>query len=87
MNEWGTPVGLYLLTVVLFLIPCSLLWAGWKHAVKGSQQPPQMNYRSKFTAASLLVASFATVAGMGCMLAWLHAGGNPHGMGPPSGIW
>jgi hypothetical protein len=87
VNEWGTPVGLYPVTVVLFLFPCLLLFAGWKQAAKGWHEPRQLNYRSKCTNASLVVASLATLVGMACMLAWLRSGGNPHGMGAQPGIW
>lgn len=36
---------------------------------------------------ALLVASIAIAMGLATILAWLHVGGNPHGMGTPPGVW
>ena len=37
--------------------------------------------------AALVAGSCAIAAGLSFLFAWLHAGGNPHGMGTPPGLW
>ena len=37
--------------------------------------------------AALVAGSFTIAAGLSFVFSWLHAGGNPHGMGTPPGLW
>jgi hypothetical protein len=32
------PLGMYIVSSVLFLIPCALLWVGWRRLIKGSKE-------------------------------------------------
>jgi hypothetical protein len=78
---------MYIMAVVLFLVPCCLLLTGWSHAIKGWQKLSEPQWRINCMTASLLIASCAILTGIAFIFAWLHSGGNPHGMGTPPGVW
>jgi hypothetical protein len=86
MNE-AAPLGIFIASAVLFLLPCSLLGVAWRRAVKSGQDLTQPNWRIYCIKAALLVASFATFASIAFIFSWLHNGGSPHGLGPSPGLW
>jgi hypothetical protein len=77
---------MYIVAVFLFLTPIVLIVVGWNRALRHSD-PSQSNWRTTCRTTSLLVASIAVAIGLAAMIAWLHVGGNPHGMGTPPGVW
>lgn len=74
-------------TVVLFLVPAALILIGWIRANRYRQRALAMNWRDHFVIAALSVGSCAIAFGMAGNFAWLHLGGNPHGLGTPQGAW
>jgi hypothetical protein len=48
---------------------------------------PSNEWSDRAAIASLMVGTCAIVAGFLGKVAWLRAGGDPHGMGTPNGIW
>jgi hypothetical protein len=78
---------MYIIAIFLFLTPIVLLVVGWNRALRYSDGSPQPNWRTKSRTVSLLVGSVAVASAFAFILAWIHSGGNPHGMGTPPGIW
>jgi hypothetical protein len=78
---------MYFVAVLLFSIPLALIFVGWRRVLRASHESSQSNWRTKCRTGSLVVASFAVPTGLAFILAWLHSGGNPHGMGTPPGVW
>ncbi len=78
---------MYLISGVLFFLPCALLWAAWRRGLKGGQQSPQPNWRVYCVNAALIIASCAMLAIMGFVVSWFHNGGSPHGLAPAPGLW
>ncbi len=79
-------IGMYIVAVFLFLAPIILVVAGWSRALRHADAS-QSNWRTTCRTTSLLVGSIAVAAGLATMVAWLHVGGNPHGMGTPPEVW
>jgi hypothetical protein len=78
---------MYTAAFCVFLIPTLLTilaWKRWSHIRTDSMNP---KWRFYCLIASLTSASLAIPIGLGQSFAWLHAGGDPHGMGTPPGIW
>jgi hypothetical protein len=48
---------------------------------------PSHDWHDRAGIASLIVGACAILAGFLGKFAWLRAGGDPHGMGTPSGVW
>ena len=78
---------MYVFATILFFIPSALIFFGWVRASQAQQGLSGQTWRTKCVLASLLAASFATVAGLASTLDWLHLGGDPHGGGTPPGLW
>jgi len=78
---------MYVVTLVLFSVPCFLILSAWSRVVKVRQAAPKPNWRIACLVAALVAGSCTIAAGLSFVLAWLHAGGNPHGMGTPPGPW
>jgi len=83
----AVPLGMYIVSVVLFMIPCSLLWIAWRRSIKGRQESEQADWRTHCITAALLVAATATPTSMAFVFSWLLSGGSPHGMDTPPGLW
>jgi len=80
----NTPA-MYVASVILFLLPWSLLlWAC--SAAKGSRAALPV-WRGRLFQAALLTAAVATVLHMAWNGSWLRSGGSPHGMGAGPGLW
>ena len=78
---------MYLLTLVLFAFPCLLLSSAWSRAVKERQTVPKPDWRMNCLITALVAGSCTIAAALAFVFSWLHAGGNPHGMGTPAGAW
>ena len=78
---------MYTVTVVLFLLPFSLLWIAWRRSDRNERETNPPNWRVYFNKAALSVATFSTLLEMAFFFSWFHNGGSPHGMTPPPGLW
>ena len=78
---------MYLTTAVLFLIPASMIVFAWMSMKRYWDGVTSHYWRDYVGIASLIVGSCAILAGFAGKLTWLKAGGDPHGMGTPAGIW
>jgi hypothetical protein len=78
---------MYVATLILFVIPWSLIWLGWKTSLKNSAKPNQPSWRSLTLQASLAVGVLAVLTAMGFFLSWTYQGGSPHGGEPKPGLW
>jgi hypothetical protein len=78
---------MYAITVVLFLIPMSILGIAWRGELKKEKEPARRDVRSLGLTLGLFFASAATFAAMGFWLSWSHNGGSPHGFMPAPGLW
>jgi hypothetical protein len=59
--DGAQPLGMYIVSSVLFPIPCSLLWVAWRRSRKGSQESDHLSWRMYGINAALLVAATATL--------------------------
>jgi len=78
---------MYAATVILFLIPLSILSVAWRGSVVSAEDVEQQDWRSHCLKAALVIATFATVIAMAFSLSFTHSGGSPHGLMPPPGLW
>jgi len=78
---------MYVITVVLFLIPLSILGIAWRGELRSGKEPAHRDWRSYCMRLALVVATIATSTAMGFWLSWTHSGGSPHGMMPAPGLW
>src|SRR5262252_3403171 len=81
------PSGMYVATVILFLIPWSILRFAWRDFLKSAKESTHKEWRLYFQKAALIVAAFATFTTMVIFLSWTDSGGSPHGGEPPPGLW
>ena len=81
------PLGMYVVSSVLFLIPCSLLWVAWRRSSEGTQGSDTLTWRTYSINAALLVAGTGTLTSIAFIFSWLLNGGSPHGMDPSPGLW
>lgn len=78
---------MYVITVVLFLIPLSILVVAWRGELRSSKARAHLEWRSYCMRLALIVATIATLTAMGFWMSWTHSGGSPHGMMPAPGLW
>jgi hypothetical protein len=78
---------MFLTTLVLFLLPSSLLWAAWKGFGRATRKTPSPKWRQYFGIAAIVLALCSTVLELVFFYSWFHNGGSPHGMMPSPGIW
>ena len=78
---------MYIATAVLFLIPASMIVFAGMGMKRHWNELPSNEWSDRAAIASLMVGTCAIVAGFLGKVAWLRAGGDPHGMGTPNGIW
>jgi hypothetical protein len=81
------PLGMYIVSSFLFLVPGSLLGVAWRRSIKGRQGPQHPTWRTYSINAALLLAGAATLISMAFVFSWLRSGGSPHGMDPSPGLW
>ena len=55
--------------------------------MKERRAVPKSDWRMNCLIIALVAGSFTIAAGLSFVFAWLHAGGDPHGMGTPPGLW
>lgn len=72
---------------VLFLLPCSLLYAAWRHYLRGEGGTQTPKWRAYCGKAALITAVASTLPELMFFFSWFHNGGSPHGMVPSPGIW
>jgi hypothetical protein len=78
---------MYAITVILFLIPVSILGIAWRGELRSGKEVVQRDWRSNCQRLALIVATIATLTAMGFWFSWTHSGGSPHGMMPALGLW
>ena len=78
---------MYVATVILFLIPWSILLIAWRGSLKSRDELTKQDWRSYCLRAALIIATFGTLTAMGFFLSWTHNGGSPHGLMPQGGLW
>lgn len=77
---------MFVISVVLFLLPCSLLWKAWRGFTR-TDSAQTSDWRVFFGKASLIAAVCSTALELVFFYSWFHNGGSPHGMMPDPGIW
>jgi cytochrome b len=77
----------FMATMVLFLLPCSLLWAAWRRSVRNASESRAPTWRAHCGAAALVLAACSTLLELVFYYSWFHNGGSPHGMMPSPGVW
>jgi hypothetical protein len=78
---------MYVVMLVLFSVPCFLMLNAWSRAVQMRQAATKPDWRITCLIVALVAGSCTIAAGLSFVFAWLHVGGNPHGMGTPPGLW
>ena len=74
-------------TVILFTLPCWVLWLAWQKAGVVGGEGSHFKWRSSLAKAAVVVAACATLLELIFFFSWFHNGGSPHGLTPPSGVW
>jgi hypothetical protein len=77
----------FIVTIVLFLLPSSLLWAAWTGSARSAREGRVQDWRAYCSTAALVTASCATLLELAFFFSWFHNGGSPHGMMPSPGLW
>ena len=78
---------MYVATAVLFLIPASMMVFAGMSMKRRWDEVSSHGWSDRAGIASLIVGTCAILAGFLGKLDWFRAGGDPHGMGTPSGVW
>ncbi len=78
---------MYVITVVLFLIPFSILGIASRDELRLQQSGSASRWRSHCLRLALIMGLLATLAAMSFWLSWTYSGGSPHGMMPAPGPW
>jgi hypothetical protein len=78
---------MYVVTVVLFLIPLSILGIAWRGELRSGKELAHLDWRSYCMRLALIAATIATLTAMSFWLSWTNSGGSPHGMMPAPGLW
>jgi hypothetical protein len=78
---------MFIVVMVLFLLPCSLLWTGWRHYFRDAAETQIPKWRAYCGKAALMTAVASTLLELMFFFSWFHNGGSPHGMMPSPGIW
>jgi hypothetical protein len=77
----------FIVTLVLFLLPCSLLWAEWRRYIRSTVETPTPTWRTYCGKAALILAICSMLLELVFYYSWFHNGGSPHGLMPSPGIW
>jgi len=77
----------FIVTIVLFCLPCTLLAAAWRRYLRNPSDTPMPAWRAYCGVTALFLAGCATLLELVFFFSWFHNGGGPHGMLPPPGIW
>ena len=73
--------------VILFLIPMTLIAFSGVRMKRSWDSVRTHDWQSKVGLASVVMGCCAILLGYAANMAWLRAGGDPHGMGTPGGAW
>jgi len=77
----------FIVTVLLFLLPCSLLCAAWRSYIRNTVEATTPSWRTYFGKAALIFAICSMLLELVFYYSWFHNGGSPHGLMPSPGIW
>ena len=78
---------MFIVTVVLFLLPCSLLLAACRRYVRNTVDTSTPRWRIFCGKAALILAICSMLLELVFYYSWFHNGGSPHGLMPSPGIW
>src|SRR5262249_31530341 len=78
---------MFIVTLVLVLLPCSLLRAAWRRYIRNAVATPTPGWRMLCGNAALVLAICSMLLELVFYYSWFHNGGSPHGMMPAPGIW
>ena len=76
-----------IVVMVLFLLPCSLLWTAWRRWLRDANGTSVPTWRAYCGKAALITAVASTLLELVFFFSWFHNSGSPHGMMPSPGIW
>jgi len=77
----------FIVTVVLFILSCSLLWAAGRRCIRNTVEAPTPSWRTYCGKAALILAACSMLLELVFCFSWFHNGGSPHGLMPSPGIW
>ena len=77
----------FIVTILLFLLPCSLLLTAWRRYARNTVETPMPSWRMLCGKAALLLAICSMLLELVFYYSWFHNGGSPHGLMPSPGIW
>jgi hypothetical protein len=77
----------FIIALVLFLLPCSLLFVAWRRYLRNATDPAIPKWRAYCGKAALIVGTFSTLFELLFYCSWFYNGGSRHGLLPPLGIW
>ncbi|MFZ0418946.1 MAG: hypothetical protein WAM04_12685 [Candidatus Sulfotelmatobacter sp.] len=78
---------MYVITVILFLIPFSILGIASRDELRRNKAAEHPDWRSYCLRLALIVGTLAALAAMSFWFSWTHSGGSPHGLMPAPGPW
>jgi len=78
---------MFIVTVLLFLLPSSLLWAARRRYSQSKIETPTPNWRKYSSIAALILAVCSMLLELVFFYSWFRNGGSPHGLMPSRGIW
>lgn len=83
---------MYIVTLVLFVLPVSLLsaaWLSWARVPDSTESDAKKypRWRKHCELAALTLVMAATFLNLISWFSWFQNGGSPHGMCPPLGLW
>ena len=78
---------MYVMTVILFLIPFSILGVASRDELSQIKATAHPGWRSYCLRLGLIAGALATLVAMSFWLSWTYSGGSPHGMMPAAGPW
>ena len=87
LNPDGWKAVVFIAAIVLFLLPCSLLWAAWARFARSAVEAPPQSWRAYCGKSSLILDICSTLLELVFFYSWFHNGGSPHGLMPTPGIW
>lgn len=78
---------MFVVALVLFILPCSLLWLAWKRSAQSRHGAEPVLWRIRCGDSALVLALCSTALELVFFYSWFRNGGSPHGMMPGPGIW
>ena len=71
---------MFVAAIVLFLLPCSLLWAARARFARSAVEAPPQSWRMYCGKSALILAICSTLLELVFFYSWFHNGGSPHGL-------